>query len=71
LEAGRLVEIADGFVFTRDELDGHLAELATWGVPLGEIGAGELRRRLGLKRRRAEALRAYLTGRYGGHAEER
>jgi len=69
-EAGRLVEVADGFVFTRDELDGYLAELATWGTPPGEIGVGDLRRKLGLKRRRAEALRAYLTARYGDRPED-
>ncbi|MBN2082824.1 hypothetical protein JW859_11555 [bacterium] len=69
-EAGRLVETQDGFVFTRVELDGYLTELATWGLPPGEIGVGDLRRRLGLKRRRAEALRGYLAARYGDAPED-
>jgi len=64
LEARRLVSSADGFIFTRAELQRYWDELQlTSGAAVP--GVGELKERLGLVRRKAEGLRRLLADRLG------
>jgi hypothetical protein len=60
-DAGWLVETGDGYVFTRNQLDRLLTKVLAWDLPPAQIGVGTIKNRLGLARRRAEALRAYLV----------
>jgi len=64
-DAGWLVEAADGFVFTKKQLDILLKKVLAWDIPPAQIGVGTLKGRLGLPRRRAEGLRSYLIEKYG------
>lgn len=67
-EAQWLVETADGYVFTRQQLERLLIKVLDWDIPPAQIGVGTLKQRLGLARRRAEALRSYLVEKYGDDA---
>lgn len=62
LEARRLVCSADGFAFTRDELQRYWTQLQL-GPGSAAPGVGELKDSLGLKRRKAEGLRRLLADR--------
>lgn len=75
-DAGLLVEAPDGYVFTRDQLRQHLATLSAPGGDWASASIRELKDRLGLKRRVAEALHAWLSATYvadpssGGTSDE-
>ena len=59
--AEHLKESPDGFIFTRDQLTGWLAELRRAGLDPAQAGVRDLKDHLGLDRRTAEALRAWLV----------
>jgi hypothetical protein len=65
LDAGRLVATAEGYIFTRQQLRLYLSKLPTSRVESGMVGVREIKDTLGLPRRAAEALRAYLVAEYG------
>lgn len=64
LDAGRLVANAQGYIFTRQQLRQYLSKLPAARVADGTVGVREIKDTLGLKRRAAEALRAYLVAKY-------
>jgi len=59
--AGILIEAPDGYLFTDGQLCGWLAELAAAGIEPGQASVREIKDVLGLKRKPAEALRAWLV----------
>jgi len=65
-DAGLLVEGPDGYVFTRGQLTDYRRRLGREGAELANVSIRELKDLLGLKRRAAEALFAYLHATYGG-----
>jgi hypothetical protein len=70
LEAGRLVCSADGFLFTQNELSSYWRELEL-GDQAEVPGVGEIKERLGLKRRKAEGLRRLLSDHRGATTQGR
>jgi hypothetical protein len=67
VEARQLIEGPDGYVFSRKQLRGYFNTLSGANRPGGAPSVRELKDVLGLERRPAEALRAYLLA-AGGHA---
>ena len=60
--AEHLYEGPDGYVFTRGELERYMSALAARHANLGEVSVKEIKTELGLQRRPAEGLRAFLSG---------
>jgi hypothetical protein len=65
-DAGLLVEAPDGYVFTRSQLADYRRRLGREGPELATVSVRELKDLLGLGRRAAEGLFAYLRATYGG-----
>jgi len=70
LDAGRLVATAEGYIFTRRQLRQYLSKLPASRVQAGTIGVRDIKDILGLQRRAAEALRAYLVAEYSTASED-